>query len=410
LNAAGVVLAAVSAILAAVVILGSRSGEQVDQTPESGVEAFAQERGGRFVESLDPSPPVGPPPSVLESPVERAQVAPEPTLADPAASPSVAAPPVSLPPPLPPPGPPVDPTIWPGFGAPPQSFGAHRFQDLADPTVLVDGGTHYVYGTTNSALLPVYRVDNLDGVIVYRVPEANAMATFPPWAVNSGGLWAPAVARFGDVYVMYFTGQLPSSQVQDADNDRCIGRATADNPYGPFVPDPTPFTCGTGPSGALDPSVFTDVDGTRWLLYTQGSSELEPGLAEQDIWSIRLDDVGNPAAWPVNIFRRPTWGARHIAENPSMAFVDGAYVLTFSEGRWGEGSYSTGVTICAGPAGGCFETKGPWLVSSAGREGPGGLELFRGVDGRLRGLLHSYEQGRVRPQSARHTHSVIIGS
>ena len=42
-------------------------------------------------------------------------------------------------------------------------------------------------------------------------------------------------------------------------NPQCVGRAWADGPLGPFVPEPWPADCGLGGvGGALDPQFFRD--------------------------------------------------------------------------------------------------------------------------------------------------------
>jgi hypothetical protein len=72
----------------------------------------------------------------------------------------------------------------------------------------------------------------------------------------------------------------------------------------------------------------------------------------------------------------------------------GDYLLTYSAGVWFQAGYSTGVARCTTPAGPCTsDPTAPWLASSAGRSGPGGLSFFDDTTGATRVIFATFPAG-----------------
>jgi len=197
------------------------------------------------------------------------------------------------------------------------------------------------------------------------------MPTKPPWAVSSTQFWAPTVVPLAGQWLMFFSAD--RANPPQPNNPQCIGRAWATNPLGPFTPEATPATCGfNGTGGALDPEVFTDpTNGNVYLLAAFGDTEA-PIVVMQVYPNGAL--TGATSILP----RQNTW-EYHFIEQPAMMYdwVRGNYLLTYSAGKWWEAQYSTGIARCTTPAGPCTsDPSGPWIASSAGRTGPGGLTFF----------------------------------
>ena len=115
----------------------------------------------------------------------------------------------------------------------------------ADPFVLYDEGTYYLYSTNDGA----------NGYIVYTSTDlVNWQARGYAMKKNGdaqGSFWAPEVIRDGDTYYMVYTAQ------------EHIGIATADSPLGPFKDK-------TGPlfeAKAIDGHFFRDDDGKMYLYF-----------------------------------------------------------------------------------------------------------------------------------------------
>lgn len=273
----------------------------------------------------------------------------------------------------------------------PATLGAPQINNLADPSVFVENGTTYVYGTSTYHRVPVHTSGNIDvGVDASR----DAMPTKPAWAASTE-IWAPTVSKLGGRYVMFFAAHRPNAP---QDSAQCIGRAWASAPTGPFEPEGMPAHCGNdGVSGALDPSVFIDPSGQAWLLVTMGGSNA-------NLWSFRLDQTGALNGAPNLLLKREQPWQDWFLENPAMFFDGKDYLLAYSAGRWQSESYMTGVARCATPTGPCTDASRAWLTSTGDRSGPGGLEFFVGADGAPRVAFHSYVAGQVGTVGKRHTH------
>ena len=196
------------------------------------------------------------------------------------------------------------------------------------------GGAYYLYGSNNDKRAPVTRLVDIERA--YSLSEKNSltvegMPQQPAWSSNQNQLWAPTVEQFGDRWIMWFSADLRNPS--DPANPQCIGRAYASGPMGPFTPEPFPVHCGIDGHGALDPNVFTDADGRRWLLVAFGNTQAP-------IHTIPLDGAGNFAGPPTQILGRTYPWEYHFIENPSMIYdrARKSYLLSYSAGLWYEGA------------------------------------------------------------------------
>jgi hypothetical protein len=281
-----------------------------------------------------------------------------------------------------------------------QPVTAPKWPVIGDPAVMTDGGHYYVFSSNSFARLPVTRVDSLD--TTYSAGQwfgasKEGMPSRPAWAADDT-LWAPTAARFGNRYVLFFAAN--RSGAPNPANSQCIGRAFASAPDGPYVAEPSPFSCGLdGWRGALDPSIFFAPDG-RIFLYAAFSD------TENPIYAIALTSNGDPTGrradgqagyWSIPLLgKRFPWEGRFI-ENPSMTYdpVTHTYLLAYSAGDWWTASYSTGLARCSTPLGLCSSNAaGPWLASGNGRTGVGGLSFFTALDGSTRAAYASFQQGQ----------------
>ncbi len=141
---------------------------------------------------------------------------------------------------------------------------------FADPDIDIFGGKYYLYPTTDGfagwsgTVFHVFSSENLvdwkdEGVIL------DVASDQVPWAVGSA--WAPTIKEKNGKYYFYFCAKEPSG---------CsgIGVAVADSPVGPFTAMPEPLMTveickahGVRMGQAIDPSIFTDEDGTSYMLF-----------------------------------------------------------------------------------------------------------------------------------------------
>ena len=266
-----------------------------------------------------------------------------------------------------------------------------QLPETSDPSVVENGGTYYVYGSDTHLRAPVTQITDLGRTYSLRDKNAvtsEAMPTKPAWTARARQTWAPSVAWIGNRWVMYFSADRPNPP--QPDNPQCLGMATSSSPLGPFTPEPGPAHCGiNGTGGALDPQFFHDpVTGQNWLLAAFGDTE-----SPLHIMAVAQDGSLGPATTILG--RQHPW-EYHFIENPSMAYdpVRRNYLLTYSAGRWFEAGYSTGIARCARPTGPCTsDASGPWIASSAGRTGPGGLSFFTDRNGATQGIFSTFAAG-----------------
>jgi hypothetical protein len=282
---------------------------------------------------------------------------------------------------------------------------AVRFPEMSDPFIVADGGFYYLYGSDNDKRAPITRVRDINRA--YSLGEKNSlsvegMPTKPAWTAQPMQFWAPSVAFLGGRWVMYFSADRVNPS--DPANPQCIGRAFSAGPMGPFVPEPFPVHCGIDGHGALDPNVFTDANGAHWLQVAFGNTNTP-------IWTFPLDGAGNFAGQPTPILGRNHPWEYWFIENPSMVYDRRAknYLLAYSAGRWYEGNYMTGIARCASPTGPCVgDPSGPWIASSNGRSGPGGLSFFQDLDGAQRAVFSTFAAGRETTNGGRSASTMYL--
>lgn len=268
---------------------------------------------------------------------------------------------------------------------------APLYPETSDPSVVRVDDVFYMYGSDNHLRAPITLLSDLHQPMNWfekYVLTTEGMPTKPAWAAHERQLWAPTVGRFGDRWVMYFAAD--RKDPPQPHNAQCIGRAFASSPSGPFVAEARPWHCGLrAVGGALDPELFTDVDGTRWLHAAFSDTEAP-------LHAIPLDGSGNRTGDAVEILPRVHPWEYHFLEQPAMLYDPARkdYLLTYSAGRWYEAGYSTGVARCTTPAGPCrSDARGPWLSSASGRSGPGGLSFFDTGDGTILGIFATFAAG-----------------
>jgi beta-xylosidase len=240
-------------------------------------------------------------------------------------------------------------------------------QNQSDPVVISDYGRYYLYtsGEPNQPFIniPVASSTNF----TQWGPVTDALPVLPSWAVP-GFTWAPDVHRFGGLYVLYFTaivkGTSPAME--------CIGSATAFSAVGPFTPSQTPFICQSNQGGSIDPRVFTDSDGTNWMLF-KSDQNIGGASVPTRIWSQPLAPDGlSLTGVPVDILGPDEPWEGTVVEAPDLVRVNDTYWLFYSANWFNQPQYAIGAARCTGPAGPCDEVStAPLLASNLQGVGPG---------------------------------------
>ncbi|MDO3705347.1 family 43 glycosylhydrolase [Micromonospora sp. C28SCA-DRY-2] len=220
----------------------------------------------------------------------------------------------------------------PGYRNPVSAAFADTF---ADPVIVRgDDGYWYAYGTTDPLRegerqfhrVPMAR--SADLVDWAYVGDAFGADQRPPYAAPGAGFWAPDVRRIGDRYVMYVT--VTDTTVSPEGSDFAIGAATAPTPTGPWTFADQPVVAprpggGGGWLWTIDPTQFTDVDGTSYLYY----GSYYGGISVTELSPDGLRAVGQPTLVAIDNKFEGSYLLRH----------DGWYYL-----------FASTANCCAGPA------------------------------------------------------------
>lgn len=274
-------------------------------------------------------------------------------------------------------------SLWPASGL---LLGSPVYRgDFADPYVLHVGDTFYAYATnTVDANLPVIVVRNSPVGTYY----GDAFPTLPSWS-EPGYVWSPAVLALDDRYLLYYATRLRGTTTQ------CISRAVADSPVGPFTDDSSgPMLCQRDLGGSIDPSVFTDTDGSNWLLFKNDGNCC--GIPTS-LWSDRLtpDGLGTTGEPNKLLTAAGGWDGGLI-EAPSMVLDGDRHILFYSGNAWDSENYGIGYADCRSVTGPCRNksTEEPWMGSTTFARGPGGQEFFSAL-GDVWMVYHGWERGEA---------------
>ena len=274
--------------------------------------------------------------------------------------------------------------------------------DFADPFVLPVAGGYLAFGT-NGPAGPLQVLSSRDAV-TWKV-AGSALAAVPAWA-DPGNTWAPAVIQTPTGYVLYYAARNRDTRRQ------CISTAHADAPGGPYVDSSAgPFICQLDHGGSIDPSPFLGADGNLSLTW---KSEQNRDTGQSQIWAQQLGPDGQSlVGTPVTLLTADQSWEGHIIEGPSMASVDGRYVLVYSGNLWNSDQYGIGYALCSGPLGPCAKPRNSQVLGTNGpMVGPGGAELYRSGSGQLRVAFHAWDPGLVGFPNPRrlYTRAVVVGA
>ena len=146
------------------------------------------------------------------------------------------------------------------------------------------------------------------------VNDSGVQIESSDWSVGSA--WAPTIEEKDGKYYFYYCAKFPNGE-------SAIGVAVADDPAGPYTDKGealmTVSMCreaGVSMGQAIDPSVFTDDDGTSYILFGNGSAAIAE--LNDDMMSIREGTI------------RQINGVNDFRESVVVTKRDGLYHFTWS--------------------------------------------------------------------------------
>ena len=233
---------------------------------------------------------------------------------------------------------------------------------IADPFVLDNGdGTYYLYGTTASGL-DTYAYSSTD---LMTWTEVGSVLDASCKEVLQKDIWAPEVVKEGDTYYMFFSATPKSDgSVGNAEKQLMVatskypdkgfklvdftGKRTIDATKYPqgytkyllFEPEIyTTFAGGnSGYTGAIDPHLYTDEDGTKYLFWKIEQAPARICVVTMKSW---LEPDWNTA----KVVLTSEGEDNDNVEGPEVIERSGKYYLTYSTGTYEDNSYQVRVAV-----------------------------------------------------------------
>jgi beta-xylosidase len=248
--------------------------------------------------------------------------------------------------------------------------------DFPDPFVLKVGDTYYAYAT-NGAGKQVQTLTSKD--LVHWQPGPDALPRVGSWTFN-GETWAPEVLkRSDDSFVLYYTAT------------KCIGRAVASEPLGPFVDRAKKsLVCQSTLGGSIDPSPFRDDDGKLYLLWKNDGNAIG---APTEIYAQRLSPDGLRLVGKRTTIEKNDvpWEAS-VVEGPMLWRHDARYFLFYSGNVYSGAGYAVGYATCESPLGPCKDApENPILETTCEARGPGHNTLIEDAAGQTWIVYHAWD-------------------
>lgn len=232
---------------------------------------------------------------------------------------------------------------------------------VADPAILRHDGVYYLAGTTFG------RYTSRDLVNWRRA--GRYMEPAGTW--QRGAAWACELAEKDGVFYLYYCAPGKTAK------HRCICVARADSPADTFTPLALPMW-DDGESN-IDPHVFADDDGRRYLYWTADSKK--DGKAKIMVAPL-ADNMRELAGDPVECVRPEQEWEFKWQEGPTVLKHSGVYYLMFSSRLFATPRYSVGYATAPSPLGPWTKSRhNPVLQKTDRVSGPGHNGVVRSPDG-----------------------------
>lgn len=253
---------------------------------------------------------------------------------------------------------------------------------LADPTIFYNKGTYYLYGTGGKDGFLVYTSTNLKN---WKGPAGakNGYALLKGDAFGTSGFWAPQVFEKEGKFYMAYTA------------NENIAIAKSDSPLGPFKQVNIKPISGSGKQ--IDPFVFTDDDGTKYLYHVRlgngnriyvakmkdDFSDIQPQTLQECITATAPWENTASSAWPVT-------------EGPTVLKHKNRYYLFYSANDFRNIDYAVGYAVATTPYGSWKKYSGNPIISRSniGRNGTGHGDFIKDKKGNLYYIFHTHRSNK----------------
>ncbi|MGI6231369.1 MAG: glycoside hydrolase family 43 protein [Prevotella sp.] len=266
---------------------------------------------------------------------------------------------------------------------------------LADPTIFVDEGRYYLYGTSSDKGFVTYSSSDLE---TWNGPCGNLDEGYVLSTETSFGkrwFWAPQVFKRNGKYYMAYCA---ASTTNTASSQIAI--AEADSPLGPFQQETKSYLPAS--MQEIDPFVFVDDDGKIYIYHVREIdsnsiyvAQLNDDMTEMDESTSTLCVKANTYSWENTA--NSSWP---VAEGPTVVKHNGMYYLFYSVNDFRNVNYAVGYATASSPLGPWTKHPEPILTRDMINEnGPGHGDVFQDADGQYYYVFHThYSSTSVTPR------------
>jgi xylan 1,4-beta-xylosidase len=259
---------------------------------------------------------------------------------------------------------------------------------LADPTIFVDMGVYYLYGTSSDEGFLVYSSKDLK-TWAKPVGKNKGFALKKGDAFGSKGFWAPQVFKRGKTYFMAYTA------------DEQIAIAHSQSPLGPFVQEELKAISGTGKQ--IDPFVFTDSDGKNYLYHVKLDKGNRIFVAElKSDFSDVIAQTAKACLSGTEFWENTAKTDWPVTEGPTVLKKDKLYYLFYSANDFRNPDYAVGYATSSSPTGPWIKYTGNPIISKKLLKinGTGHGDFFTDKNGQLQYVFHTHHSNnKVSPRA-----------
>jgi beta-xylosidase len=253
---------------------------------------------------------------------------------------------------------------------------------LADPTIFVDKGMYYLYGTSSDEGFLVYSSKDLKNW-GKPVGKNKGFALKKGDAFGSKGFWAPQVFKRGNTYFMAYTA------------DEQIAIAHSQSPLGPFVQEESRAISGIGKQ--IDPFVFTDSDGKNYLYHVKLDKGNRIFVAElKNDFSDVIPQTAKACLSGTEFWENTAKTDWPVTEGPTVLKKDKLYYLFYSANDFRNPDYAVGYAVSGSPVGPWVKYTGNPVISKKLLKinGTGHGDFFTDKNGQLQYVFHTHRSNR----------------
>lgn len=258
---------------------------------------------------------------------------------------------------------------------------------LADPTIFLNDGTYYLYGTGAPNGFRAYTSQDLEHW--QKLENASGLALQKGDAYGDKGFWAPQIFEYNGKFYMAYTA-----------NEQ-IAIASSDSPAGPFTQKNKIAI--PSEERMIDPFVYFAEDGKIYLYHVRvanGGNRIFVAELNDDLSEIK-DETLTQCIEATDKWENTENSGWTVTEGPTIVKRNGLYYMLYSANDFRNKDYAVGYATSK-------SLTGPWekvafnpvlVRDMLGEDGTGHGDLFTGEDGQLYYVLHTHNSSeKVSPR------------